>query len=166
MLTKKTHNMSDVTHICILLSLVVLMYCAWMDVALYYKLQSHPENLLLTQNYVAEKENGASATTTTSSESYTQSFDPFNPISLKLLMLDHLNHYIYYPIGSWLDVDILHISQKLTFITPDMISLSHVMVAGVAAKFVSSEILLQRRIGVLLFELRSGNFPRVLCTLV
>lgn len=148
--------MSDVTHICILLSLVVLMYCAWMDVALYYKLQSHPENLLLTQNYAAEKEAKNGATTTVSSDavSYTQSFDPFNPISLKLLMLDHLNHYIYYPIGSWLDVDILHISQKLTFITPDMISLSHVMVAGVAAKFVSSEILLQRRIGVLLFELR------------
>ena len=84
-----------------------------------------------------------------------QSFDAFNPISLKLLTLDHTNHYIYYPVCSWIDIDILHISEKLTFITPDMISLSHVMVAAIGAKFLGSEILFHRRLGVLLFELRS-----------
>ena len=77
-----------------------------------------------------------------------------------LFLLDHSNHYIYYPLGSWIDSDILHISEKLTFITPDMISLSHVMVAAFGAKFLASELLLHRRLGVLLFELRSflGNF--------
>ena len=74
-----------------------------------------------------------------------QSFDPFNPMSLKLLMLDHTNHYIYYPLGSWIDVDILHISDRLLFITPDMISWSHVLVAGLAAKFLASEVLFQRK---------------------
>lgn len=138
--------MSELTHICVVLLLVTLLYFAWMDVALYYKLQSQPENLLLTQN-IQELKNNAS-------QIITQAFDPFNPISLKLLMLDHLNHYVYYPIGSWLDVDVLKISQNLTFITPDMISWSHVLVAAVAAKFLASDLLFQRRIGVLLFELR------------
>ncbi len=145
--------MGELTHICILLLLVVLMYFAWMDVALYYKLQSQPENLLLTQN-LQENATKSKAIDSSASSSTIQSFDPFNPISLKLLMLDHTNHYIYYPIGSWIDVDILYISEKLTFITPDMISWSHVLVAAVASKFLASEFLSQRRIGVLLFELR------------
>ena len=84
-----------------------------------------------------------------------EAFDPFNPLSLKLLCLDHANHYVYYPLGSFLDLDVLKISEKLTFITPDMISFSHVMVGALAGKFLSSEMLNQRRIGVLFFEVRS-----------
>ena len=49
--------MNEVTHIFIVLLLVVLMYYAWMDVALYYKLQSHSDNLLLTQNYIEDRSN-------------------------------------------------------------------------------------------------------------
>ena len=43
--------MNEITHISVVLLLVILMYFAWMDVALYYKLQSQRSNLLLTQNY-------------------------------------------------------------------------------------------------------------------
>ena len=49
--------MNEVTHIFIVFLLVILMYYAWMDVALYYKLQSQPDNLLLTQNYIEERNN-------------------------------------------------------------------------------------------------------------
>ena len=49
--------MNEVTHIFIVLLLVVLMYYAWMDVALYYKLQSQTDNLLLTQNYIEDRSN-------------------------------------------------------------------------------------------------------------
>ena len=51
--------MNEVTHIFIVLLLVVLMYYAWMDVALYYKLQSQTDNLLLTQNYIEDRSNNA-----------------------------------------------------------------------------------------------------------
>ena len=34
-------------------------YYAWMDVALYYKLQSQTDNLLLTQNYIEDRSNNA-----------------------------------------------------------------------------------------------------------
>ena len=148
--------MNEVTHIFIVLLLVVLMYYAWMDVALYYKLQSHPENLLLTQNYQEFKiPSKTNQSTTPKITPKMEAFDPFNPLSLKLLMLDHANHYVYYPLGSFLDLDVLKISEKLTFITPDMISFSHVMVGALAGKFLSSEMLNQRRIGVLFFEVRS-----------
>ena len=61
----------------------------------------------------------------------------------------------YRIIGSFLDLDVFKISEKLTFISADMISFSHVMVGAVAGKFLGSEILNQRRLGVLLFEVRS-----------
>lgn len=54
-----------------------------------------------------------------------------------------------------MDTHLLHISDKLLFITPDMISLSHVAIAALGARLVISESLTQRRIGVVLFELRS-----------
>lgn len=155
----------EVLHIFLVVFFVILMYFAWMDVALYYNLQSQHRNLLLTQNYELAKSssmiNRTASTSTTSKPkedmiiTTTTSFDPFNPISIKLLVLDHPNHYIYYPLGSWLDIDVLKLSEKRTFITPDMISWTHVAVAGFASKFLASETLTHRRIGFLLFEMRS-----------
>lgn len=156
----------EVTRICIVLLLVTVLYFVWMDVALYYKLQSDPNNLLVTQNYMeaqiklAKKANNvnhttSSSATSTTTVSFNKAFDPFNPISVKLLVLDHINHYIYYPLSSWLDSDILHISEKWIYITPDMISWTHVCVSVSAARLLVSEAVEYRRLGVLLFEIRS-----------
>ena len=93
--------MSDVTPIFLVLLLGIVIYFAWMDVALYYKLQSQPKNLLLSQNYELARWKLSNKTTTPSPNKFT-AFDPFNPISLKLLMLDHANHYVYYPLGKFI----------------------------------------------------------------
>ena len=135
----------ELNHICLVLLGVELLYFAWMDVALYYKLQSETSYLLLTQNYVKAKNDllklkiqNRTATdvveklTPTPSPIDLTSFDAFNPISIKSLMLDHTNHYIYYPLGSWIDKDLLKISETWTYVTPDVISWSHVLVASVA----------------------------------
>lgn len=82
-------------------------------------------------------------------------YDPFNPLSVKLLMLDHLNHYIYYPLCWWMDTYFFHISDRLLFITPDMISLSHVFLAAIGARCLLSESLSQRRCGVIFFQIRT-----------
>jgi len=161
----------ELNHICLVLLGVILLYFAWMDVALYYKLQSKTSYLLLTQNYVKAKNDLLKLKTTNQSivvvEKLTTqktpssspidltSFDAFNPISIKSLMLDHTNHYIYYPLGSWIDKDLLKISESWTYVTPDVISWSHVIVASVAAKFLTLEHHCHKRLGVLLFELRS-----------
>ena len=47
----------EVNHIFLVLLLLTILYFAWMDVALYYKLQSEPGHLLLTQNYLSAKLN-------------------------------------------------------------------------------------------------------------
>ena len=155
-------------HTFVILVVVTLVYFLWMDLAMYYKLQTGRDALLTCQNY---KNDTGSTEPGLPGQAY---FDPFDPISVKLLMVDHLNHYVYglanlkaifddetsflcryYPLCYWLDTKVLHISDKLLFITPDMISISHVVVASVGARLVVSDSLTQRRVGAFLFEVRS-----------
>jgi len=123
-----------------------------MDVGLYYNLNSAPENLLVTQNYKKLNESTSNLKPQLQKSNY---FDPYNPISVKLLALDHINHYIHYPLSWWLDSNVFHISDVYTFISPDIISYSHVIVALLGARLLISESLMIRRFGVLLFEVRS-----------
>ncbi|XP_060605956.1 ceramide phosphoethanolamine synthase-like [Ruditapes philippinarum] len=81
-------------------------------------------------------------------------FSPFKPLSMKLLMTDPVNHYIIGPTAEYFD-EITHFSKVFYFVTPNMISITHVMVSMVSAKMVSSEHLSNRRIAVLLYEFRS-----------
>ncbi len=168
-------------HFFIVLASLILVYFLWMDLALYYKLQSGWGDLLVVQTYEnlnvssgppsdSSSIGGAAAAPSThrqiSSSSLSSSssssapttmafFDPFNPISVKLLMVDHANHYIYYSLTWWIDTHLLHIADKLLFISPDMISMSHVAVAACGARLIVSDSIYYRRIGVVLFEMRS-----------
>ena len=135
----------------VVLGVICLIYFVWMDVGLYYNLYSAPENLLVTQNYRKLEE--SSPNNSTPKDDYY--FNPYNPLSVKLLAMDHINHYIHYPLSWWLDVNFLRISDLCPFITPDMISYSHVLVAAFAAKLIISESLVIRRLGVLIFEIRT-----------
>lgn len=81
-------------------------------------------------------------------------FSPFSPLSIKLLMTDPVNHYIIGPAAEYFD-EITHFSKVFYFITPNMISITHVTVSLIAAKLVSSEHLNARRIAVLLYLFRS-----------
>ncbi len=139
-------------HFFIVLASLALIYFLWMDLALYYKLQSGYKDLLVVQAYEALNVTSTLNAPVGTSEAF---YDTSKPISVKLLMVDHLNHYIYYPACWWLDTHLLHISDQLLFISPDMISLTHVAVAAVGARCLVSDSLPQRRMGVILFELRS-----------
>ena len=134
------------------LGLICLIYFVWMDVGLYYNLNSARGSLLVTQNY--EKLNG-STHGKTSQPLTSNYFDPYNPISVKLLALDHINHYIHYPLSWWLDSHWLHIIDIHTFISPDTISYSHVVVSMLGARLLISESLSVRRLGAMTFELRN-----------
>ena len=80
-------------------------------------------------------------------------WSPFKPLSPKILMSDHMTHYILTPVSEYFNY-ITKFSEIFYFITPNMISFSHLFVGFLSAKFVYSESLHNRRIGVLLFEFR------------
>lgn len=81
------------------------------------------------------------------------SFSPFRPLTVKLLMTDQVDHYIITPIAEYFD-EITQFSHVFYFITPNMISISHVVIAMIAAKLIASEMLYNRRMGVLIFQFR------------
>lgn len=81
-------------------------------------------------------------------------FSPFQPLTVKLLMTDPFNHYILTTSAEYFD-EITRFSKVFFFITPNMISFTHLTVAFIAAKLVSSENLSTRRYGILLYQLRS-----------
>lgn len=121
----------------------ILMYFMWMDVALYYHIQAREPAV---PEPVSKDHDG--------DHHYQGLFSPFNGLTVKMMMIDPANHYIHTPAAVIFN-EVLHFSTTFTFITPNMISISHVLVAMVAARFFASESLLMRQVGVAIFEVRT-----------
>lgn len=79
--------------------------------------------------------------------------NPLCHVTVKAILLDHTNHYIFAPLATIFD-NIVGFSRS-SFITANMISFFHVFVACLAGKLVSSDSLGYRRMGVVLFQFRT-----------
>ena len=79
--------------------------------------------------------------------------NPLCHITVKALMLDHTNHYIFAPMATIFD-NVFKLSES-NFITPNMISFFHVFIAIAAGKLIASDNLGYRRFGVVLFQFRT-----------
>lgn len=120
-------------------SLLLLMYFLWMDVALYYQIQT-----LQPSGPVTSKP-------TTKSHSL---FSPFSGLSVKMMMMDQVNNYIHTPLAHIFN-QVTSFSDVFYFITPNMVSFTGVLFALAAAKCVSSENLSMHYVAVLLFQVRT-----------
>lgn len=123
----------------VVVSLLLLMYFLWMDITLYYQIQSmHPMG---------------SVTSKPSMESHAL-FSPFSGLSVKMMMMDQVNNYIHTPLAQIFN-QVSHFSDVFYFITPNMISFLGVLFALAAAKCVSADNLTMHYIAVLLFQIRT-----------
>ncbi|KAK6172305.1 hypothetical protein SNE40_015992 [Patella caerulea] len=113
----------------------ILVYFIVMDIFLYATLQETPS---LAVPSVPEDGH----------------YSPFLPLSAKLIMTDHFSHYFFNPTIECFQY-ITRFNTVFYFITPNMISFAHLLLALIAAKFISSENLNERRVGAVLFMLRS-----------
>ena len=116
------------------IGLCLFTYFAVMDIILYQTFMS--VNLVDEKLKVGEK------------------WSPFHPLSMKLLMTDHCTHYILTPLSESFN-DVTNFSEVFYFITPNMITFTHLSIGFLSAKFIFSESLYDRRIGVLLYEFRT-----------
>lgn len=82
------------------------------------------------------------------------SINPLCYPTVKAMLIDHTNQYVFAPLVSILDMAV-GISENMPYITPNMISYSHVVLALLAGKLVSVDSLPYRRLGVVLFEVRT-----------
>lgn len=79
--------------------------------------------------------------------------NPLCHVTVKALLLDHTNHYLFAPLATIVD-NIVGFSRS-TWITANMISFFHVGVACLAGRLVASDCLCYRRLGVVLFQFRT-----------
>lgn len=80
--------------------------------------------------------------------------DPICTVTVKAIMLDHPNHFILSPLASLMD-RLLGISHRWTWLTPNAISVSHVLVAVIGARYIAQSSLARRQFGVILFQVRA-----------
>lgn len=130
----------------LLASLILVM--AWylfMDFNLYMRVQNYPiDRGSVYDNY---------------SISYKEvswlgcDISPLCDVTVKALLLDHTNHYLFSPLATIVD-NIFKIDD-VTWITPNLISFFHVFVAILSAKCISNSSLAYRRVGVILFQVRT-----------
>lgn len=80
--------------------------------------------------------------------------NPICTVTVKAMMLDHPNHYILSPLASLMDY-LLDISYSWTWLTPNTISVSHLIVAIIGARYIVQNSLFHRQVGVVLFQIRA-----------
>ena len=75
------------------------------------------------------------------------------PATIKLRMQDHFAHYLYLPFCNWLE-SVFKISE-IPGVTPNLITLMHFILAIIAGRLAAEPGLSWRRLGVIIFEIRS-----------
>ncbi|XP_034933909.1 ceramide phosphoethanolamine synthase [Chelonus insularis] len=118
---------------------VYICFCLIMDVRLYYRVQDYSvrpikDSLDYQSNVPCD-------------------LNPFCVVTVKGLMLDYLNFYVFSPLAAL--VDRIFGLSKWEWLSPNHISFFHVLVAILAGKLISSKSLSQRKLGVLVFQIRS-----------
>ncbi|XP_060520314.1 ceramide phosphoethanolamine synthase [Cylas formicarius] len=123
------------------LLVLLLLYYAFMDYNLFFRIKNYP---------VGDAING-------SSYGYVSwigcDVNPLCDVTVKAVLLDHTNLYVFAPFVTLFD-DVFQVSA-VRFITPNAISCFHIGVAVASAWCVAGDRLASRRVGVVLFELRT-----------
>ena len=149
---------STISKFLLTLLLFLIVFYAFLDVHLYLRMQNYPIDRNLSKNGTLSLQ-----VPSTVSGQFTVNYsdvtwvnchiNPLCDVTVKALMLDHTNHYIFAPMATLFD-DLIGFS-KSDFITPNMISFFHVFVAILSGRLIALDSLGYRRLGVVLFQIRT-----------
>lgn len=163
---------SQISKFLLTLLFALIVFYVFMDVSLYLRIRNYPIERSYHNNIVNNNINitqlGSTQITSSGSSSFPSftnaksyeevtwvscDINPLCDVTVKAVMLDHTNHYLFAPMATIFD-NIVGIS-KGEYITPNMISFFHVFVAIASGRFVASDNLGYRRFGVVLFQFRT-----------
>lgn len=140
---------SQISKLLLVLLILIIFFYIYMDYNLYDRIQNYPLDRTDLPATLIDN-------TTINYKDATWlgcDISPLCDVTVKAVLLDHTNYYLFAPLVTLLD-NILKISET-EWITPNSISFFHVFVAILSAKCISSDSLSYRRVGVLLFEVRT-----------
>lgn len=127
----------------LVLLLLFSMYFVGMDLLLYFRVQNYDV-----------RPRGNDTRVSPYPSPILCDMNPICTVTVKAMMLDHPNHYILSPLASLVDY-LLGISRFWTWLTPNIISVSHVIVAIIGARYITRNSLSHRRVGAVLFQVRA-----------
>lgn len=149
---------SSISKFLLTLLIFLIIFYVYLDVHLYLRMQNYPIDRNLHKNGTLSMQI-PSSTPITPVVNYSDvtwvncHINPLCDVTVKALMLDHTNHYIFAPMATLFD-DLIGFS-KTDVITPNMISFFHVFVAILAGRLIALDSLGYRRVGVVLFQFRT-----------
>ena len=144
----------------ILFCAIIIIYFIWMDIALFFNLQSWSPPLDPSKFKSPKTQQNNAILDTKLSENLkglkTKHSDitVFSQITVKLIMMDHATHYVHDIIARFLE-DALHLTDIFPWMSANLMSFSGLACAAIAGKLMLSDKLEYRRIGCLFFEMRN-----------
>ena len=141
----------------IFFGIILITYFAWMDIALFVHLQKWspppitPQNtndLLFTAN------NSSRIRTDDKKINVEDLFTTFKPLSVKLIMVDHVSHYIHDIFARYLE-DTLHFTSIFPWVTANTVSFTGLGISLIGSRLIISERIEYMRLGAVLIELRN-----------
>ena len=140
---------SWISKLLFVLLILMIFFFIYLDIHLYLRIQNYP----IERNFHHENSSKEAAQKYSDVTWINCHLNPLCDITVKALMLDHTNHYIFAPMASVFD-DLCGISRS-DVITPNLISIFHVFVAMLSGRLVASDGIAWRRFGVVLFQVRT-----------
>lgn len=120
--------------------LLLIIYFAWMDIALFINLQGWK-----IPNPSDNK---------TFKKTHSEVFSTFDPLSVKLIMVDHGTHYVHDILARFIE-DNLHFSSIFPWVTANLVSYAGLLMALVGSRLVISDKPMHYRLGAIMFDLRN-----------
>lgn len=140
---------SSISKLLLTLLIALIIYFIYLDVHLYLRIQNYPIDRGVSFNLTHEQDcvNYSDVTWVNCH------VNPLCVVTVKALMLDQTNHYLFAPLAVLFD-DFTGISRH-DVITPNLISFFHVFIALMSGRLIASDNLSMRRLGVVLFQVRT-----------
>ncbi|CAF0793199.1 unnamed protein product [Rotaria sp. Silwood1] len=130
--------------------LLVIIYLEIMDTILYFQIRSRGP---LDLNTATINHTNFDKFHQTITEALNDTH-MFNALSIKKIMVGPITQYVRAPLAEYVESN-LHFTYYFPLISANAISIFHCCLSLISIKFFSSESLYQRRIGVLIFEIRT-----------
>ncbi|CAF1005223.1 unnamed protein product [Rotaria sordida] len=131
--------------------LLLIIYLQIMDIILYFKIRSRGSldlNVITITNHTNLNKFHQKMTETSNDNHI------FNSLSIKKMMVGQIAQYVRSPLAEYVESN-LHFTYYFPSISVNIISIFHCFLSLISIKFFSSELLFQRRIGILIFEFRN-----------
>ncbi len=137
----------------IFFGIILIVYFLWMDIALFVHLQKWSPPPLRTE--IAQPLNvNKTFLINQKSDDSDMLFSTFKPLSVKLIMVDHVSHYIHDILARYLE-DTLHFTTIFPWITANTVSFTGLFLSMIGSRLIISERMEYVRLGAILIELRN-----------